>query len=403
MLTRTDHLNPTASPSAHDTPLFISLELSRSSWLVTALLPGSAKLSKHTVKAGSHSDILGLLSRLKAKADAVAEPVKIIAIHEAGLDGFWVHRLLENNGVESHIVDPASIALPRRKRRAKTDAIDGETLLRTLLAWRRGEPRVCSMVVPPTPEDEDRRRLVREHDTLLTERVQHTNRIRGLLAGQGIRDYNPLRQGARERLETLETGDGRPLPSHLKAEIRRELERLALIESQFIALEAERKVLMQPDQAAAKPDQPLPPAAAMARLSQLKGIGPGIASVVVLEALFRHFDNRRQIAAYAGLVPTPWKSGTIDHEQGISKSGNPRLRVSLIELAWLWLRWQPASALSQWFRRRVAAESGVCNPRLRRITIVALARKLLVALWRYVEHGVVPEGAVLKNGASAAA
>jgi transposase len=402
MLTRTDHLNQTASPSAHGTTLFISLELSRSSWLVTALLPGSAKLSKHAVKAGSHSDILGLLARLKAKADAVATPVKIIAIHEAGLDGFWVHRLLENNGVDSHVVDPASIALPRRKRRAKTDAIDGETLLRTLLAWCRGEPRVCSMVAPPTPEDEDRRRLVREHDTLLTERVQHTNRIRGLLAGQGIRDYNPLRRGAREHLETLETGDGRPLPSHLKAEIHRELERLALIESQLIALEAEREALMQSHQAAT-PDQPLPPAAAMARLSQLKGIGPGIASVLVLEALFRHFDNRRQVAAYAGLVPTPWKSGTIDHEQGISKSGNPRLRVSLVELAWLWLRWQPASALSQWFRQRVAAEPGVHNPRLRRITIVALARKLLIALWRYVEHGVVPEGAVLKNGASAAA
>src|SRR5262249_7563662 len=176
----------TCSPE-HCATLFVSLELSRSTWVATTLAPGSTKMSKHTLVGGDGRKLLDLLARLKTRAEQrIAAPVKVVAIHEVGLDGFWIHRLLEANGVESHVVDPASIALPRRHRRAKTDAIDGETLLRTLMAWQRGEPRVCAMTVPPSPSEEDRRRMTRERAKLLQERIRHTNRIRGLLFGQGI-------------------------------------------------------------------------------------------------------------------------------------------------------------------------------------------------------------------------
>jgi transposase len=369
-----------------DLMLCVSLELSRSTWLVTCLLPERDRMSKYSTPGGDGGALLSLLERMRARAQQLTgRPVKIVVIQEAGLDGFWIHRLLEANGIESHVVDPASIAVPRRRRRAKTDAIDGETLLRTLLAWKRGEPRVCAMVVPPTPEEEDRRRVCRERAILLQERIRHTNRIKGLLAGQGITRFNPLHKDRRQLLDAARTGDGRPLPRHLKAEILREIELIELLLRQIADVEAEREVLAEFK--TAKVPSPI------ILLEQLKGIGPQIASVLYLEGLFRRFGNRRQLAAYAGLAPTPWRSGTVNQEQGISKSGNPRLRSTMVELAWLWQRHQPASTLSHWFQTRVGTERG----RIRRIAIVALARKLLIAIWRYVTQGEVPEGAVLKR------
>jgi transposase len=365
--------------------LHASVELSRSTWLVTSLLPGSNKMSKHTMAGGDGAALLALLARLRSKAEELAErSVQVAVIQEAGLDGFWVHRLLEANDIASHVVDPASIAVPRRRRRVKTDAIDGETLLRTLLAWERGEPRVCAMVVPPTPEQEDHRRLSRERATLLQERVQHVNRIKGLLAGQGITDYQPLHKERRANLNALTTGDGRPLPAALKAELLREIDRIELLVRQIAIVETERDAAVE---AAAGARQ-----SPVALLARLKAIGPQIGAVLYHEGLYRKFTNRREVAAYAGLVPTPWRSGKIDREQGISKAGNRRLRHIMIELAWLWVRHQPDSALSGWFRARVGDERG----RVRRIAIVALARRLLIALWRYVTHGEVPEGAALK-------
>jgi transposase len=205
----------TASDSP-DLTLYASLELSRATWLLTCLLPERDRMSKYSTPGGDGGALLGLLERMRARAQQLTgRPVKIVVIQEAGLDGFWVHRLLEANGIESHVVDPASIAVPRRRRRAKTDAIDGETLLRTLLAWTRGEPRVCAMVVPPTPEEEDRRRVCRERAILLQERIRHTNRIKGLLAGQGITDFSPLHKDRRQLLDAARTGDGRPLPLQL--------------------------------------------------------------------------------------------------------------------------------------------------------------------------------------------
>lgn len=368
------------------TTLFVSLELSRSKWLVTASAPGSETLSKHVVAGGDGEALLQLLHRLQALATRrVGAPVAIAVIQEAGLDGFWIHRLLVENGIESHVVEPASIAVNRRPRRAKTDRIDGEMLVRTLMAWARGERRVCSMVRPPDPQEEDRRRLSRERTILLQERIQHTNRIRGLLFGQGIDNYDPIRSDRRSRLAQLRTGDGRPLPDHLKAEILREIDRLELTLVQLRTVERERDALLGEATESVSGTAP-------AALLQLRGIGPELASVLWFEGLFRHFNNRRQVAAYAGLAPSPWQSGETGREQGITKAGNPRVRRAMIELAWLWLRHQPGSDLSRWFVARVGDGRG----RIRRIAIVALARKLLVALWRYVMQGVVPQGATFK-------
>jgi transposase len=378
------------TPTAIHTDLraiFVSLELSRSSYLLTSLSPGAGeKMSKHSVPAGDVAGLFGRLAQLKEKARArTGRDYPIIVIQEAGLDGFWIHRVLQREGIESHVVDPASILVSRRRRRAKTDKIDGETLVRTLLAYKRGEPRVCSMVIAPTPEEEDRRRICRERKTLVAERVEHVNRVKGLLFAQGIFAYEPLRRDRRLRLEALKTGDGRPLPVHLKAQISRELDRLEIILTQLKAVEAERDALLaSASQEAAAP---------AALLLQLKGIGAEFATILWSEGLFRSFANRRQVAAYAGLAPTPWKSGKIDHEQGVSKSGNPRLRTTLIQLAWLWLKHQPDSTLSRWFQERVQRNGG----RLKKTTIVALARKLLVALWKYATFGVVIEGAVMKG------
>jgi transposase len=240
------------------------------------------------------------------------------------LDGFWIHRVLEQEGVESHAVDAASIATPRRHRRAKTDRLDGETLLRTLLAYKRGEPRVCSMVIPPGPEEEDRRRNSRERRTLIVERVKLVNRIKGLLFSQGVADFEPLKRDRRKRLETLMTGDGRPLPPRLKDEVSRTLDRIELLLEQIKVVEAARET-----QAATVTESDRMQDGA-ARLMTLKGVGPDFAEVLWSEGLFRHFANRRQLASYAGLTPTRWQSGSISREQGVSKAGNPRLRTVMV-------------------------------------------------------------------------
>ena len=365
--------------------IFVSMELSRTTWLITSLSPGAGeKMSKHSLRSG---DIAGLLSRfaqLKEKARMrTGKAFPVLVIQEAGLDGFWIHRVLQDEGIESYVVDPASIATSRRRRRAKTDKIDGEALLRALMAYKRGEPRVCAMVKAPTPHEEDRRRLGRERKTLTAERVEHVNRIKGLLFAQGICTYDPMLRNRRQRLGELKTGDGRPLPEHLNKQISRELDRLELLLLQIKDVEAERDALL------AARDDTAPAPASM--LMSLKGIGPEFAGTLWLEGLFRSFDNRRQVAAYAGLAPTPWRSGSVDREQGVSKAGNPRLRTTMIQVAWLWLQHQPQSALSVWFRQRVKLN----GTRVRKTTIVALARKLLVALWKYVTAGVLIDGAMM--------
>jgi transposase len=393
------HVRSRAAAHEHDTSLFVALELSRSIWLVAVSAPGCDKISKYRIEAGDNDALLKLLSRLEAEAERrCSGPVKIVSIHEAGRDGFWVHRLLEANGMESHIVDAASIEVDRRSRRVKTDRIDVEKLLRTLMGWARGERRICSMVRPPTPTEEDERRLTREREILVTERTRHVNRTKSLLATQGVFGFEPMHKDRRMRLEQLQCWDGQPLPPRLKVELVRELDRLELVMSQLAELEAERDRALRARQAPARnvEQEPSPARSSIGdagrQLLRLRAIGPEIASVLSLEAFYRSFGNRREVAAYAGLAPSPWRSGGIDVEQGISKAGNARLRKTMIQLAWLWLRHQPASALSRWFHERVGDRRG----KIRRITIVAVARKLLVALWRYVTQGIVPEGAEIK-------
>lgn len=341
--------------------------MSKAKWLVTANSPGEEKFSTYVVAGGDGASLRVLLARLQAQAEQRrGVSVKVVVIQEAGLDGFWIHRLLVQSAIASHVVDAASIAVARRHRRAKTDAIDGVSLLRTLRAWARGERRVCSMVRPPSPE-EDQRRLSRERGTLRKERIQHTNRIKGLRSGQGIRGYDPLKPDRLDRLDVLQTGDGRPLPERLKAEIRRERARIDVVATQLASVERARDALVR--------TQTTERTNPSARLIKLKGVGIELASLVWLEGLFRSFTNRRQVAAYAGLAPSPWQSGGTNRDQGIAKAGNHRLRHVMIELAWFWLPHQPNSALSRWFHNRVGTAKG----RVRRIAIVALARKLLVA------------------------
>jgi transposase len=365
--------------------IFVSMELSKSTWVITSLSPGTGeRMSKHVVRAGDVSGLMERFAQLRTKAKArTGKEFRLIVIQEAGLDGFWIHRVLESESIESHVVDPASIATSRRRRRAKTDKIDGEALVRALLAFKRGEPRVCAMVRPPSVEEEDRRRICRERRVLIGERTQHINRIKGLLFTQGIAGYEPIGRDRRARLEVLKTGDGRILASHVRSQIDRELDRLELIIEQIKAVEDERATLL----AAQADNMPA------AMLLKLRGIGPEFATILYAEGLFRHFDNRRQLAAYAGLAPTPWQSGSIRREQGVSKAGNARLRTTMVELSWLWIRYQPSSALARWFNERVEHNAG----RLKKPTIVALARKLLVALWKYATAGVVIEGAVMKT------
>ena len=378
--------NRPLAPAAIRTDLgaiFVSMELSKSTWLITSLSPGAGeRMSKHVVRAGDIAGLMDLFNQLRAKAaKRTGQDFGMIVIQEAGLDGFWIHRVLEREGIESHVVDPASIATSRR--RAKTDKIDGEALVRALLAYKRGEPRVCAMVRPPSVEEEDRRRICRERKVLVNEQTRHINRIKGLLFAQGITGYEPMRRNRRKRLKELRTGDGRPLAHHVEGQILRELDRLELIIEQIKAVEAERDALIG-DEATNTP---------AAMLMHLKGIGPEFAAVLYSEGLFRHFDNRRQLAAYAGLAPTPWQSGSVRHEQGVSKAGNARLRTTMVELSWLWLRYQPDTSLARWFHARVRRNGG----RLKKPMIVALARKLLIALWQYATAGVVIEGATMKT------
>ena len=381
---------PWPAPAAIRTDLgaiFVSLELSRRTWLITSLSPGAGeKMSKHSVQAGDVSGLLQRFAELRRKAAVrTGRDFPIITIQEAGLDGFWIHRVLEGEGIESHVVDAASILTSRRRRRAKTDKIDGETLVRTLMAYLRGDPRVCSMARAPTPQEEDRRRLCRERKTLMAERGRHINRIKGLLFAQGVFDYEPLRKHRRERLEELRTGDGRPLPAHLKAQILRELDRLEVLLAQLTAVDAERNALFDPT-----PDaDPLASDDAGATEGHRAGLRDDPLVGGALTATSTTDDRSPPTPAWRR---RPGRAAPIDHEQGVSKAGNPRLRTAMVELAWMWLQHQPTSALSQWFHQRDQGLGG----RKRKTTIVALARKLLVALWRYTSAGVVIEGAVMK-------
>ncbi len=365
--------------------IFVAFELSKAKWKLGVMLPGSQKMSRYTIAGGDLAALTDRLAAAQMKAGRCGKPVRIMSCYEAGFDGHWLHRWLMEQGVINHEIDPSSIEVSRRARRAKTDRIDLDKLMRAFLAHLRGEPRACSVVHVPTVEDEDRRRRTRERERLLTERTAHTNRIKGLLFGQGIRDAVPLKPGFIASLDKLRTSDGRPLPPRLKEEVMREHERLSLVNKQIAELAAKSTAELRAAAAGSVE-------AKIMQLIDLKGVGPVGGQVLVNEVFYRSFDNRRQVGSYFGLTGTPYDSGQSQRDQGIGQAGNSRARKLAIELAWLWLKHQPGSELSRWFQQRVGDIKG----RIRRITIVALARKLMVAFWRYLETGLLPNGAVLR-------
>lgn len=380
-------LNHTDTPAAAEyATVYVAFELSKAKWGLGVLLPASQKLSRFTIDGGDLVALSAHLAKWRAKAEASGKPVRIISCYEAGYDAHWLHRWLTNQAVINYEMDPASIQVNRRARRPKTDRLDLEQLMNTLLRYLRGEPKVCSIVRVPSPEEEDRRRTTRERQRLQKERTAHTNRITGLLHAQGIRDAKPFARGFIRSLEGMRTGDGRPLPPRLKEEIVREHQRLCLVQQQFIALEKNSQVeLRAPARGSVE--------AKVNDLVDLKGIGVVSGRELMHEAFYRSFDNRRQVGSFFGLTNSAYDSGDSHRDQGISKAGNPRARRLAIEVAWLWLKHQPESELSRWFRARVGELKG----RIRRIAIVALARKLMVALWRYVTTGVVPAGAICRQ------
>lgn len=383
------NMNQPAGSAERSRRIFAAIELSKSTWVVAVQLPTIDKISLFRLAGG---DIAGLVALLERARGRVGDPVEICTCYEASYDGFWIHRALEAKDIRNTVLDAASILVSRRGRRVKTDRTDAESLVRVLIAQHRGDHQVARAVRVPTPEEEDHKRLLRGRDNLLRERIRHANRIRGLLNLQGIRHIDPNRGDWSAALKVLRTGDGRPFPKQLMREIRREAKLLAVVKRVLAEVEAEIAAMVRVAdrrQRRAPGRQPHPIAA---RLAEIRGIGPQSAGILATEVFYRRFDNRREVASYLGLTPTPYNSGSVTRDQGISKAGNRRARAAAIELAWIWLRNQPESALSLWFHARVGDAKG----RVRRIAIVALARKLVVALWRFLADGLVPEGAAMK-------
>jgi transposase len=363
--------------------LYLSFELGRAEWKLAFTVGRGEKPRLRTLAAGDLRGVEQEIERARQRW-GVPEGARVVSCYEAGRDGFWLHRFLLSRGVSNVVVDSSSIEVNRRSRRAKTDRLDAQKLLMMLIRHDLGlEGRVWSVVRVPSVEQEADRQLHRDWDVLKKERTLHRNRIQSFLACQGIQ----VKLGADfgDHLESLVLWDGSALPSEVRERLKREWKRLELVESQIADLNKQKKEAVA---AASSPSLQK-----IQELAKLKGIGLTSAWVFVCEFLgWRKFRNRREVGALAGLAPMPYQSGSSDHEQGISKAGNARLRTMAIEIAWSWLRWQPESQLSLWFRERY----GPGSRRSRRVGIVALARKLLVALWRFLEFGVVPEGAILK-------
>lgn len=370
----------------HSATIFVAVELSQRGWLVVMHSADRDRVSRHKLAAGDHEGLVLLLEAVRARAArTLGSPSAVMSCYEAGYDGFWLHRRLSAAGITNFVFDPASIAVEQRGRRVKTDRIDGEVMLRTLMAHCRGEPRVVRIVRVPSREQEDIRRGSRERQRLIQEQTGHINRIKALLRLVGLAAGNPRRRDWPHWLDAQRDWQGEPVPTHLVAELRREHERLLQVGEQLQAVAAMPATTPTSEPAAQMAER-------KANLMRLKALGPVFAATLTNEMFYKDFRNRRQVAAYCGLSPTPWRSGGMDREQGISKAGNRRVRHKAIELAWLWLRHQPGSALSEWFRQRTRDGNG----RIKRGAIVALARKLIVALWRYLTTGLVPQGAVIK-------
>ena len=375
------------------TTIYIAIELSASSWLVAVRLLGIEKPRLHRVTSGDTMGLLKIIADLCAQTSTkLGSAADLACCFEAGRDGFWLHRFLTAHSVAAYVLEPTSILVNRRARRAKTDRLDAEGMLRVLATWPNGDRQVCRMVRVPTPEEEDAKHPHREREHLVQDKQRIENRIEALLFTQGIRGRPSLRSWERD-VAAMQTGDGRALPPRLLAELDRLHRRLVFVLELIRELETDRAHALQE----AKADDAM--VGKITALQRIRGIGDNFAAVLAHEVFYRSFDNRRQIASYVGVTPMPYQSGGMDRDRHISRAGNPRARTTMIQLAWLWLRYQPDSALAVWLRERV----GTLQGRTRRISIAAMARKLLIALWRYVEAGIVPEGVELRANKTTAA
>jgi len=364
----------------HDSTLVCVIEMSGSSWLVAATVPGVDRLQKLPVDPAR---LLAQVERWRQEAARAGRTItRTVVAYESGRDGFWLARLLQGHGIEVYVIHASSVAVSREQRRAKTDRLDTEMLMRALLGWLRREPGHCRMVAIPTVAQEDARR--REREGLVAERTRLTNTIKAELALWGIQGFKPGLKKAAEHLEALRTVEGEPLPPNTLARLHRLLERRRLISEQITAIEQSAVQAVERD--------PTGPNALVLLLAQIKGIGLETAQMLVHEVLSRTLRDRRAVARYAGLTGTPDESGSKRREKGIGKAGNPRVRCGLIQLAWRFLMFQPDAALVRWYRERTAGGKGA----IKKTMIVALARKLLIALWSYATAGVMPESVVLK-------
>jgi transposase len=367
--------------SASGPVLYVAFELSNSSWKM-ACSDGN-KMRHVTVPAGDLAQVQGAIIGAK-RHFGLGDKMHTVSCYEAGRDGFWLHRYLRSCGIDNVVVDSASLEVNRRLRRAKTDRVDAGKLLSMLFRYHGGEKQLWKVVRVPSREDEDARHLHRELEALKRERTRYRNRIHGLLIQQGLRVKNPSTKKFIKELDRMRTWDGRELPAEMKMRLVRVHERLRLVEEQIGSLVKEKTQRLKEENARM---------AQVTQLLRLDGIGPVSSWTFVMEFFgWRRFRNRREVAALAGLTPTPYDSGKRLREQGISKAGNRRVRTLAIEVAWAWLRFQPRSKLSQWFLERFAGGGS----RMRRIGIVALARRLLIELWRFLEYGVIPEGAQVR-------
>jgi transposase len=366
----------------------VAIELSKTSWVCAFAAPGDSQTVVHKIKAGDVDRLFGILSSSKAKAEhQLGRPMQIVLCYEVGYDGFWLARLLIARGIRTIVFDPASFLMPRRGRRAKTDRLDAEGMTRTLRTWLSGDRQVARDVHIPSVEQEDAKRIERERKYLVEERISIVGRIKGLLALHGIwLTGKRIGKGLRERLDTMTTGDGRPLAPFLRRDIVRMLRHYDFVSQQIEEVVADRKEALTDNSGR------FPQAEKVQRLAMLDAVGETTATVLVAEVYHRSFETRRHVASFVGLAPSPYRSGDTDRDRGISKAGTKLARQTLVELAWFWLRYQPKSQLSAWWHERF----GDKGMRGRKVGIVALARKLAIALWRFVEDGVVPEGATLK-------
>ena len=369
----------------HTTTLVSVLELSEKSWQMGASVPGVCRRRLRKIDVRDIDAVLKAVQQWKSEASKAGHSVsRVVLGYEAGRDGFWLARALREHGIEVYVIHPASIAVERRGRRAKTDRIDVDMLLGTLLGWLRGEPRRCTMAPIPTEAEEDMREPGREREALVTARLKTENQIGSQLIRFGIADFRPRLKKAAQKLEELRTFDGRPLPPKSMEKLRRLMAQHRLLSEQMKEIEEARQqvVMVRHPNHLEKMIQ---------MLVRIVGLGVETATLLVHEVFSRKFRDRKALAAFVGLTGTPFNSGGSAREQGISKNGNPRVRRMVTQLMWRWLKFQPGSALARWFEARTGGAKG----RIRKIMAIALARKLLVALWRYVEDGVIPEGARL--------